>query len=232
MIYFVNHEHNPYYNLALEEVLAKAAFDEDILMLWQNTDAVIIGRNQNAYEELNIEAVNQDDIAIVRRLSGGGAVFQDLGNACYTFIVNTKGANRSYKEMCEPIIKTLNRLGVKAEFIGKNDIKVDGKKISGVAEYIYRNRLVHHGTLLFDVELSRMQQYLKVDRAKLESKGIKSNQAPVTNIVHMFDDKTMTIPKLFEEISADMVGSAIKIREIPFEYQANARALADKKYNT
>ena len=234
MIYFINREHNPYYNLALEEVLAKSDIKDQILLLWQNRDAVIIGRNQNAYEEIDIPACNRDGLAIVRRLSGGGAVFQDLGNMCYTFIVDKTSnvGKNSYREMCEPIIRTLNRLGVPAKFEGKNDIKVDGKKISGLAQYVYHQRLVHHGTILFDVELGRMKQYLKEDHEKLKSKGIKSNQAQVTNIHQMFTQKNMTIPQLMEEIATDLVQNDVQVLEIPFKYISRARALAEKKYDT
>ena len=231
MIYFINNCTNPYYNLALEEVLIKSDIKENILLLWQNYNTIVIGRNQNAYEEIKIDKANEDNVKIVRRQSGGGAVFQDFGNLCFSFIVNAD-QKHSYQEMCAPVIKTLNRLGVSAKFEGKNDIKVGGKKISGNAQYLYRNRLLHHGTILFDVDLSRLSDYLVVDRGKLKSKGIKSNHSAVTNIKDLFTDKTMTIAKLQTAIMDDLALDNVNVQPVPLDIESKAKALAEKKYDT
>lgn len=232
MIIYLSHSQNPFFNLAIEEVLAtKKLTTEQIMMLWQNRDTAVIGRNQNVFEEVNVDRVKTDGVNLVRRQSGGGAVFQDLGNFCYTFIVS-QNQQHSYQTMINPIIKTLNRLGVDAYFEGKNDIKVDGKKISGNCQYITHKNLIHHGTILFDVNLSRFKDYLIPNQVKLVSKGIKSNRSLVTNIKPLFKTK-ITIKQLWTEIIEDLGADqppTIK-KFTPAEIEA-AEVLVKNKYQT
>lgn len=185
MLTIINKKTDPRYNLALEEyVLKNINTDDDIVLLWQNEPAIIIGRNQNTIEEININYVREHNIHVVRRISGGGAVYHDFGNLNYTFVTNNLKDNlNNYRKFTEPVINALVDLGVPAEFAGRNDIVVEGKKISGNAQSYHKNRMYHHGTILFDANLDDVSKMLKVSADKIESKGIKSTRSRVTNIL-------------------------------------------------
>jgi lipoate-protein ligase A len=177
----LNENIDPAANLALEEYLLKA-WDCPVFMLWRNAPAIIIGRNQNALEEINVDYVKAKGIAVIRRLTGGGAVFHDLGNINFTFIMNAGEAISSYEQFTRPIVELLNRMGVPAEFSGRNDLLIDGKKFSGNAQTVYKNRILHHGTLLFSSDMTDLSAALRVNPLKIQSKGIKSIKSRVTNI--------------------------------------------------
>jgi lipoate-protein ligase A len=182
MFNIINESKDPYFNLALEEYALKN-IEGDIVIFWQNENTVVVGRNQNTHEEINHEYVNKNNVNVVRRLSGGGAVYHDNGNLNFTFITDGKKENvNNYKKFTEPVVNVLKLLGVEADFSGRNDIVVDGKKISGNAQYYFGNRMLHHGTLLFDTDLSVLGKVLNVKSDKIESKGIKSVRSRVTNI--------------------------------------------------
>lgn len=229
---YLSHTNNPYENLAIEEVLASDFKDDNVVIffLWQNANTVVVGRNQNIYEEVSLENTKKDCVNVVRRLSGGGAVFQDLGNFCYTFIVNKRHPH-TYQELIEPIVLTLNRLGVPAKFIGKNDIKVGDKKISGNCQYILKNAVVHHGTILFDVDLPKMQKYLIPNQIKLSAKGIKSRQSPVMNIKPLLP-LDMNIGLLWKEILIDLnLHCDVKKTNLKPPQLQKAKKLVIRKYN-
>lgn len=182
MLYIYNKNTNPYFNLASEEYVLKE-FQEECFMLWRNEPSIIVGKNQNTLAEINLDYVRQNKIPVVRRLSGGGAVFHDLGNLNFTFIVNEDVSSFSdFKRFTQPIIDVLKKLSVNAEFSGRNDITIDGKKISGNAQYYYKNRILHHGTLLFSSSITDLSAALKVRPVKFEDKGVKSVSKRVTNI--------------------------------------------------
>lgn len=181
MLLIYNDKTNPYFNLAMEEYFLKN-FCDDIFILWRNEPSIIVGKNQNTLSEINIEYVKENNIPVVRRQSGGGAVFHDLGNINFTFIANDKKGFSDFKRFTQPIINLLRTLDIDATFSGRNDLLIDGKKFSGNAQYNYKNRVMHHGTLLFSSQISDLSNALKVNPIKFEGKGIKSVKSRVTNI--------------------------------------------------
>ena len=178
----LNPSTDPGFNIALEEYLITQTDDSsEWFLLWQNRPAVIVGRYQNTAEEVNATIIQENQIEVVRRMSGGGAVYHDLGNLNFTLIV-TSSADHSFSRFAQPVLKALHKLGVEAQLSGRNDLTVAGRKFSGNAQYIGKKRLLHHGTLLFDTDLDIMQAVLNVDASKMASKGVKSVRSRVTNL--------------------------------------------------
>ena len=182
MKYIINNSNNAYYNVALEEYAFKYLEDE-IFILWINANSIILGKYQNALEEIDKNYTKEHNINVVRRISGGGAVYHDLGNINYSIISNKKHDKPfDFALFSLPVINALKKLGVNAVFHGRNDIEIEGQKICGNAQAYSKNRLLHHGCLLYDVDLSILSKALVVSKDKIESKGIKSVRARVTNI--------------------------------------------------
>ncbi len=187
MLIIRNHSTNPYFNLAAEEVLLKD-FQEDVFMLWRNKPSVIIGKNQNAIREINTLFVEDHDIPVVRRLSGGGAVFHDLGNINFTFIRKDNGKSfNNFRTFTQPILDVLNDMGVKASFSGRNDLIISGRKFSGNAQFKYKNRVLHHGTLLYNAKIHDLSKALRPKSAHIQGKSIRSVRSRVTNICDHLD---------------------------------------------
>lgn len=184
MKYIENLSNDPRYNLAFEEYCFKnLPRDEDYVILWINGPAIIIGKNQNTLEEVNLGYVKENGISVVRRITGGGAVYHDLGNLNFSFIVNADGSKViDFKKYNIPILRALEKLGIEAELKGRNDITINEMKFSGIAQSIWRDRVLNHGTLLLDTRLDVLSQALNVKQDKIESKGIKSVKSRVTNI--------------------------------------------------
>jgi len=185
MIYYIESTHtDPYRNLALEQfVFDRLGRENSYFMLWQNHNSIIVGKHQNTQEEINAAFVKERNITVARRLSGGGAVYHDLGNLNFTFITNTDSTGAlDFSAFCIPIQKALLPLGVPVEISGRNDMTVEGKKFSGNAQYIKQGRVMHHGTILYDSDLSILSQALNPGTDKIESRGIKSVRSRVTNI--------------------------------------------------
>lgn len=173
---------NPYFCLATEEYLLKN-FTEDIFMLWQSEDTVVLGKHQNAMAEINYPFIRENNITLARRVSGGGTVFHDAGNVNFSFIKNVKSpAEISFSQFTEPVREALTQLGVEATTSGRNDLLIEGLKISGNAEHVFKNRVLHHGTLLFNSDLENLGQAIKVVPGKYESKAVQSNRSTVANI--------------------------------------------------
>jgi len=189
-VYLESPSFDPAFNLALEQyVFDSLPRDCGYFMLWQNDRAVIIGKHQNAAEEINASYLKEHAIPVVRRLSGGGAVYHDLGNLNFTFIADAgETGTLDLKSFCLPVVEALNALGVPAEVSGRNDMTLHGKKFSGGAQYIRDGRLLHHGTLLFDSDLDAVASALQVSGDKIESKGLKSVRSRVTNLKPFLPD--------------------------------------------
>lgn len=195
---------NPHRNLAVEEYLfSRCGEDEAILYLWQNENTIVIGKNQNAWRECQISRIEEDGAVIARRISGGGAVFHDLGNLNFTFLVSKE--NYNLKRQLEVILRAVQKLGIHAEASGRNDILVEGQKFSGNAFHEHKGRCYHHGTIMVDVKLGDLNKYLNVSKKKLESKGIKSVRSRVTNLISYnpelsIDQLKKALRETFEEV--------------------------------
>lgn len=182
MICIVRTETDPFLNLAAEEYFLRN-FHSDCFMLWQNSPSVIIGKHQNALAEINFGFVNQNNIPVVRRISGGGAVFHDLGNVNFTFIAHGEpGRLVDFRKFTRPIIEVLEKLDIKTNFEGRSNLTVNGNKISGNAEHVYKNKVIHHGTLLFSTNLEVLSMALGADEAKWSGNAVKSLRSHVVNI--------------------------------------------------
>jgi lipoate-protein ligase A len=236
MIYIETHSLDPTWNLAFEEYCLKELVQfERIMLLWQNDNAIIIGRYQNAENEVNLAAARKMGTQIVRRPSGGGAVYHDLGNLNYTFIYPIEGLNRlDFSVYAEPMVTALNRIGVPAEIKGRNDLLLDGKKISGTAQRIYKGRLMHHGTLLYDSDLDALESVLQVDTAKVASKGVASIRSRVINIKdHLPDGRFEDVHAFWQALlAAFSEQEPITPFELTPDMLAGVEALQKEKYQS
>lgn len=223
--------YNPWYNLAVEEyLLDNLEEDEIILYLWQNDNTVVIGRNQNAWQECRVSDLEADGGKLARRLSGGGAVFHDLGNLNYTLLMPRK--EYDLKEKLKIILKALQNLGIAAEFSGRNDIICGGKKISGNAYYLGSKAGYIHGTVLVDSDLEKLVSYLNVSDAKIKSKGIKSVRSRVMNLSDT--EAEISIAEVKEAIKnsfADLYNQGQPLNKIKIEENQQLQEL-NKKYSS
>ena len=204
MRYIDNDCTDPYFNLALEEYLLREKNGE-YFVLWRDEPCIVVGKNQNTLSEINEEYIKKHSIKVVRRQSGGGAVFHDLGNLNFTFIVEDDGKKfNDFKTFVIPIIGVLNELGINAEFSGRNDLLIEGKKFSGNAQCKYKNRVMHHGTLLFSSDIVNLSDALISKPIKFSDKAVKSVSSRITNISEYLQESLSVIDfenKIFEYIS-------------------------------
>jgi lipoate-protein ligase A len=236
MLCITRHETDPYFNLAAEEYVMDH-FDRDCFMLWRNEPTIIVGRHQNTLAEINLDYVRENNLPVVRRLSGGGAVFHDLGNLNFTFIAGGGDGNHrtevDFRRFTQPILDALQGLGVDARFEGRNDLTIDGRKFSGNAEYVHGGRILHHGTLLFSARMADVAAALRPDPAKFDDKAVKSVRSRVTNISEHLP-RPMTVLEfrdcLMEYVMAETPGAEA------YTFSAQDRAaierLRDTKYAT
>lgn len=233
MLNVVNHSTNPYFNLAAEEFLFSNFATEDIFMLWRNEPTVVIGRFQNTLEEIHREYVHTNKIHVVRRLSGGGAVYHDLGNINFTLIKrNVTHGKIVFEELVQPLIETLSAFGVEAKFTGRNDITIDNRKFSGNAQYITANGLLHHGTILFDSDFSKLTQCLHVKEQKYVSKGVKSLPSRVTNVKE-FLKNGVDIDVFSAALTKEFVATCdCRQMTIVQDMQESIDKLVDERYGT
>ena len=232
---------DPYYNLALEEYLFKNA-DDDVFILWQNEPSVIAGKNQNVYAEVDLEYAKTHGIHVCRRITGGGAVYHDLGNVNYTFIsANGSGKMLDFEYFSRPIRNAVGRLGVASRMSDRNDIECEGGKFSGNAQHAEGGRILHHGTLLFDTDFNVLEAVLKVDKEKLDYRAVKSCRSRVVNLASLVSQKISVDNFLCqiersvcEELCADYT-EAPKNEEIDLLYTRNKThewIFSDRRYLT
>lgn len=192
LLIYTSKDHNPYNNLAKEKLLFDSVKeDEMILYLWQNKNTVVIGQNQNAYAECPTELLKADGIHLARRLSGGGAVFHDLGNLNFTFISSAE--NQSTQNNLKIISLACKMCQIEAEVSGRNDILADGRKFSGNAFYNSKGKAYHHGTILICADTDKVSRYLTPSEAKLKAKGVKSVRSRIINLCELNPDITCDI---------------------------------------
>ncbi len=239
MLCFIDHTTDPYFNLAAEEYLLKQ-YTSPIFRLWRNDASIIIGRYQNALAQINVPYVNEHHIPVVRRLSGGGAVYHDLGNINFTFIdqrIEGEDTSGMFKRFTAPIIEALRGLGVAACLEGRNDLVIDGRKFSGNSICVYQNRVLQHGTLLFASSMGSLSQALITRPEKFKDKSVKSNAARVTNISeHLSDEmKTTMDSEHFMEYLTQFImskGGDYTLSHYSEKEMENISRLATDKYST
>lgn len=230
MRFLINNCTDAAFNLALEEILTRE-FPEEFLMLWRNSSAVIVGKNQNTFAEVNAEFASQNCVQVIRRMTGGGAVYHDLGNVNYSLLITERhpGAD-SFARFARPVVETLQKMGLPALFSGRNDIEVEGKKVSGSAQCCVKDRTLFHGTLLFDANMEMLSKVLNPSKMKMESKGVRSVRARVGNLKALLPE--MSVEQFIEELKGHLQHFAGVPEEVPAEWIAKAELLACEKYRT
>ncbi len=233
MRYLKNPNTHPHYNMAFDEFcLESLPIDEPVFFLWQNKPSVIVGFNQDVNTEVNLEYLNQQGITLARRVTGGGAVYHDFGNLNYTIVGRSEDLERDYPEYASLMMKALQALGVPATISGRNDILVEGKKISGFAKRVCKNRLMVHGTLMFNVDVDVLTHVLNPSNSKLQSKGIASVRSRVANLSDYLPElpDIQTFKNRLEEILSNHYADAEY--QLSEEDLAHIQRLADEKFST
>jgi len=218
-----------YFNLALEQYLFDGPAETyDIFMLWQNENAVVIGKNQDAEAEINRAFTDKNGVNVARRMSGGGAVYHDMGNLNFSFIVKAAG-DAGMRRFCQPIIDTLAQFGVAAELEGRNDIAIDGRKFSGNAQYVSNGKILHHGTILFDSNLDNAHAALNPGELKFADKRVKSVRARITNVREHLNYHA-SIAEFEAALTVHVMGSACTPVRLSEDDIAAVEALMKQKY--
>lgn len=230
-MYFIpNENRDPTLNLAMEQyILTEMGLDEETLFFFIDRPSIIVGRHQNTLDEVNLDYVKERRIQIVRRLSGGGAVYHDLGNLCFSFILPFPDRPvPDFSTFTEPVVRALRKMGVAAEKSGRNDILVEGAKISGSAYYRNKFGTVCHGTLLFNTDLAVLAKALNPKPEKLQAKGVQSVRSRVTNLIEYLPGVKDTV-EFRENLIAEIAGDA-KTIELSADDLANVGKIADDRY--
>lgn len=220
-----------FFNIASEEYLLNKFPDEQIFLLYVNSPSIIVGKFQNTLAEINLDFVNRNGIKVVRRLTGGGAVYHDLGNLNFSFhSLNTSGEFMDFSKFTEPVLSLLNNLGVPAKLEGRNDLLVDGMKFSGNAKLVRKNKVIHHGTILINSEMSVLADALKVNPLKFVDKAIKSVRKRVTNLID-FLPNSITTESFKKLLIKEVSNENSKIHTLSDQEIIEIQKLADEKYS-
>ena len=230
MLYIETNSLDPCFNLAFEEYILKHRTHGDWLILWQNKNTVVVGLNQNPREETDPDFLRTHGITVVRRMTGGGAVYHDLGNLNYSFITDVD-RDASLSRFALPVCRALHTMGIPAELTGRNDITVQGRKVSGVAQRMEGGRLLHHGTLLFDSDPDMVTGALRADPLKFESKSTKSVRARIGNL-REFLPAPMTLSRFWSCLLAELTCSGLERQSLSEEELAQVEELAQSKYRS
>ena len=232
VVYLETGSQDPFYNLAFEEYVLSSRREGDYLLLWQNDRTVVIGQNQNAEEEIHRAFVEEHGIRVVRRTTGGGAVYHDLGNLNYSFITGAGDAETlTMERFTRPVVKALQELGLRAESSGRNDILIEGRKDSGTAQRLLNGRILHHGTLLFDADPEMAAGALRVDSRKFRSKSAKSVRSRIGNI-RAFLQEDMDMGSFWEYLKTALMGERMEPGRLTAEELEAVEALKRAKYDT
>ncbi|MDD3395236.1 MAG: lipoate--protein ligase [Anaerotignum sp.] len=232
MVYLKSPSTDPAFNLALEQfVFDNMDRSKEYFMLWQNNNAVIVGKNQNTFGEVNPKVVEERGVKVIRRLSGGGAVYHDLGNLNFTFIMDAKEASDlDIKLFCQPVASLLQKLGADAQVNGRNDITIEGKKFSGNSQYLKEGRIMHHGTIMFHSDLDVVAAVLNVAGDKFQSKAAKSVKSRVTN-VKPYLKEDLTLEDFQEQLVAYVFGDMpVEIYELTEKDIAEIEKIKAERY--
>ena len=232
MIYIETNSLDPCFNLAFEEYILTHKVTGDWLILWQNHNTVVVGLNQNPLEEIDPDFVRTHHVTVVRRMTGGGAVYHDLGNLNYSFITDAgPEASLSLSRFTLPVCRALNAMGVPAEVSGRNDITVQGRKVSGVAQRMEGNRLLHHGTLLFDSDPAMVAGALRADPLKFQSKSTKSVRARIGNL-REFLPRDMSLSDFWARMLSELTSAGLERQTLSRSELDCVQELADRKYRS
>ena len=233
MLCIVSPYTDPYFNLASEEYLLKCR-SEEIFLLYRNSPAIVVGKHQNTLAEINLSFVQEHSIPVARRISGGGTVFHDLGNLNFAFITNERdGELVNYKKATRPVIEAMAHMGLDVQLGKRNELLLNGLKISGTASHVYKQRVLHHGTLLFSSQMEHMDNALNTGGSRFADRAVKSVRSKVTNIrdhlaeaIEMEEFQT----RLFEAVSSELEGA------VHYQYTAHdqdeIRKLSETRFST
>ena len=222
----------PYYNFALEDYLLNSTtHNDDYFFFYIHKPSLIVGRHQNTYSEINYEFIKRNNICVARRISGGGCVYHDKGNLNFSYILNRNNNEAlNFKKYCEPILNALNSMGISATLSGRNDLIIDGKKFSGNAEYVNKTKILHHGTIMYDVDIEYLVNAINVSAEKIQSKSIKSIKSRVVNLIDYMPTKIsieefkgVLLSQLFKE-------NDIQIYELTQKDISKVKQIATEKF--
>lgn len=233
MLCILSKSDNPYFNLAAEEYLLKT-FTEDIFLLYRNRASIVVGKHQNTLAEINLPFVQEKEIMVARRISGGGTVYHDEGNLNFAFFrTGEEGSLVDYKKATKPIIDALNSMGLKASLGKRNELLLKGKKISGTASHVFKKRVLHHGTLLFSSEMKHVSQALLTDQKPFTDRAVKSVPSQITNISDHLP-RAMQMAEFRDELFDYVKGAEgeAEVYDFTEEDLSQIRELRDSRFST